>query len=121
MYKSQNRNPVKGDRVDMVKKDFAKIEMEINEEAIQSESKLVYKNRMKKHIRKYMLSELKKKQEGHNKISNICYNDLKTQEYLKTHMLNNHEVFLLFSLRSSSRLISHTTLTRFVPCRAAMR
>ena len=100
VYKSQKKNPVKGDWVDMVKKDFANIEMEMIEEAIQSESKLVYKNRVKKHIRMYMLSELKKKQEGHNKISNICYNDLKTQEYLKTHMLNNHEVFLLFSLRS---------------------
>ena len=48
----------------------------------------------------HMFSELKKQQEDHSKISHICYEQLKTQEYLKSHMFNNHEAFLLFSLRS---------------------
>ena len=49
---------------------------------------------------KNMLAEMKHKQEGHSKIRDICYNNLKSQEYLKSHMFNNHEAFLLFSLRS---------------------
>ena len=48
----------------------------------------------------YMLKELIKKQQEHTKIKQICYKGLEIQKYLKTHMLNNHEVFLLFSLRS---------------------
>ena len=44
-----------------------------------------------------MLNELRKQQKEHTKIS---YNRLEIQKYLNTHMLNNHEVLLLFSLRS---------------------
>ena len=47
-----------------------------------------------------MLKELRKKQQGHININQICFHSLETQNYLKIHMLNNHEVFLLFSLRS---------------------
>ena len=49
-----------------------------------------------------MLRELKTQQEQHKKISAICYNELKTQAYLKTNLLNNHEALLLFSLRSQN-------------------
>ena len=54
------------------------------------------KNKIKTHV----FENLKKKQEGHSKIRDICYDEFKSQEYLKTHLLNNHEVSLLFSLRS---------------------
>ena len=48
------------------------------------------------------LNKIKELQSGHSKISYICYEKFKPQEYLKTHMLNNHEVSLLFSLRSKT-------------------
>ena len=100
VYEAQKKNTVKGDWVDMVKTDFTNIEMELNEEAIKHESKQQYKLRLNKQNKNYMLQELKKKQNNHKKIKEICYNSLETQKYLTTHMLNNHEVFLLFSLRS---------------------
>ena len=49
-----------------------------------------------------MFSELLKEQKEHSKIKDICYTTLTTQKYLKTHLLNNHEVSLLFSLRSQT-------------------
>ena len=65
-----------------------------------NETKGRYKARLKKHKKSLMLRELKTQQEQHKKISAICYDELKTQAYLKTHLLNNHEALLLFSLRS---------------------
>ena len=44
--------------------------------------------------------KLKQTQAGHSKISHICYKYFLTQEYLKSHKLNNYEVSLLFSLTS---------------------
>ena len=96
----QKNNPVKGDWVELLKKDFSDLEIAMDEDLIKSESKTIYKNRLKKHMKSYMFKELKNQQQGHNKINQICYNSLETQKYLKIHMLNNHKVFLLFSLRS---------------------
>ena len=100
VFECQRNNPVKGDWSEMVKRDFSNIDMTMDEELIKSESKNQYKLRLKKHMKSYMLIELEKQQKEHTKISQICYNRLETQKYLKTHMLNNHEVLLLFSLRS---------------------
>ena len=47
-----------------------------------------------------MFEDLKSAQKEHSKISNICYQTFKVQDYLKTHILNNHEVSLLFALHS---------------------
>ena len=65
-----------------------------------NETKSQFKLRVKKQLEKHMLAEMKQKQEGHSKICDICYNSLKTQGHLRSHMFNNHEAFLLFSLRS---------------------
>ena len=51
---------------------------------------------MKEHV----LSKLKNLQKDHSKISHISYKTFEAQKYLTNHMLNNHEVSLLFSLRS---------------------
>ena len=59
-----------------------------------------YKSRVKKHLHNNMPEEMKKKQEGHTQICYICYNNFNTQTYLKSHMFNNHETYLLFSLWS---------------------
>ena len=93
VYECQKKNPTKGDWVEMVKSDFSNVGMTMDETLIKSESKYVYKNRLKKHMHSYMLKELIKQQQEHTKIKQICYKGLETQKYLKTHMLNNHEVF----------------------------
>ena len=98
IYDCQKNNPVKGDWIELLQKDFADLGMEMDDELVRNETKLQFKSRVKKHIEMHMFSELKRQQEGHSKISHICYKQLKTQEYLKSHMFNNHEAFLLLSL-----------------------
>ena len=63
-------------------------------------SKNKYKSIIKKKIIDSVFTTLKQKQEGHSKIKNIVYSEFKAQGYMKSHMLNNHETSLLFSLRS---------------------
>ena len=67
--------------IHMVKTDFNKVEMELNEEVIKNESKQQFKLRLKKLNKNYMLQELRKQQDGHKKIREICYNSLETQNY----------------------------------------
>ena len=100
IYNCQKTNPVKGDWIELVRKDFSDLGMELNEDIIKNETKVQFKSRIRKHLKTNILVEMKEKQQGHKKISDICYQDFKIQAYLESHMLNNHEVFLLFSLRS---------------------
>ena len=102
IYDCQKKKSVKGDWIELVQKDFEKAGIEMNEAEIINETKGIYKARIKKNIKEVMLNELKTQQSKHKKISAICYDELKTQEYLKTHLLNNHETMLLFSLRSQN-------------------
>ena len=98
IYICQKTNSEKGDWIELIKKDFIDIGMEFNEEIIKNEIKVQYKSRISKQLNTNMLVEMKEKL--NKKICDICYQDLKTQEYLESHMLINHEVCLLFSLWS---------------------
>ena len=100
VYICQKNKPVKGDWVELLAKDFTDIDMSMNEDIIKNETKAQFKSRINKQLEKHMLAELKHKQEGHSKICDICYKNFTIQEYLKSHMFNNHEALLLFSLRS---------------------
>jgi hypothetical protein len=102
IYEAQKENPVTGDWTEMVKNDFKMINVELNESQIKDESKMEFKNRIKKHIIREEFNQLKEAQQGHSKVRNICYEKFAMQEYMKTHMLTNHEVALLFALRSRS-------------------
>ena len=100
VYEAQKQTPVKGDWVELVKKDSETFNIELDEKTIENSSKQEHKTKIKQKIKTHVFANLKQKQEGHSKIRDICYEEFKPQEYLKTHLLNNHEVSLLFSLRS---------------------
>ena len=74
---------MKGDWVELLSKDFNDLEMDMNEDIIKNETKEKFKSRIKKQLDKNMLAEIKHKQEGHSKIHDICYKNLKNQEYFK--------------------------------------
>ena len=100
VFQKQKESPVRGDWVELVNKDCEILNFDIDEHKIEHETKTEHKNNVKKKIHKYVFDNLKQQQQGHSKIRDICYEKFKPQEYLKTHMLTNHEVSLLFSLRS---------------------
>ena len=100
VYNCQKANPVKGYWIELLKKDFLDIGMEKDEEKIQSETKMQYKSQSKKHLQNNMLEVMMNKQEGHTRICDICYYYFNTQNFLESHMFNNHESYLPFSLWS---------------------
>ena len=63
-------------------------------------TKTDYKKLIKLIVRAKVFQKLKETQSTHSKVSDICYDTFRTQEYINSHMLTNHEVTLLFSLRS---------------------
>ena len=81
--------------MELVKKDFDNVGENLDEPQIQVSSKAEYKIKVKHAVKQYVFWKLKTLQEGHSKISAICYKTFKTN-----HTLNNHEISLLFSLRS---------------------
>ena len=101
-YNAQKKNPLEGDWVKMVEKDFEVLGLGINESEIRNCTKSQYKSMVKRKLRDHMFSELKRVQSEHSKIKIIEYRTFETQEYLKTHLMNNHEVSLLFALRSKT-------------------
>ena len=100
MYKAQQENPVKGDWVQLLEKDLEMLGMVLNEEKVKELSKAQYKIEIKSRVKSVVLEVLQKKQEGHTKIKHIKYDKLSMQNYLKSHMFNNHEASMLISLRS---------------------
>ena len=86
----------------MIQKYIDVLKLNLTDKEIEDESKQSFKLKVKEKTNSLMFSELLKEQKEHSKIKDICYTTLTTQKYLKTHLLNNHEVSLLFSLRSQT-------------------
>ena len=92
VYEEQKVQPVKGDWSELVKSDIEEFVLNMDENAIANISISEYKRIVKAKIKENVFSQLRFKQEGHSKIRKIVYSDLKTQGYLKSHMINKNQV-----------------------------
>ena len=99
IYNSQKKNPSDGDWCMLVKIYKEKEKFGLNEKGLEEESKSAYSTKFKDKINEYTFSALLKENKEHSKVESICYKRFKTQSYLKIHLVNSHEVYLLFSLR----------------------
>ena len=99
VYEEQKLNPLRGDWIEKLKDDFLFIGEEFDEENAKKCTKTEYKKYIKEKVRQNVFQKLKETQGTHIKVSEICYNSFKMQDYMKSHILTNHEVTLLFSLR----------------------
>ena len=100
VYNEQKINPSRGDWICQLKEDFEFIGEEFTEESANMNTKTDYKKIIKLKVRAKVFEKLKETQSTHSKVSDICYDTFRMQEYINSHMLTNHEVSLLFSLRS---------------------
>ena len=100
VYEEQKLNPLRGDWIEKLKEDFLFIGEEFDEENAKKCTKTEYKKYIKEKVRQNVFQKLKETQGTHIKVSEICYNSFKMQDYMNSHILTNHEVTLLFSLRS---------------------
>ena len=96
----KQENPAKEDWVQLLEKDLEMLGMVLNEDKVKELSKAQYKTEIKSRVKTVVIELIQKKKEGHTKIKHIKYNMLSMQNYLKSHMFNNHEASMLLSLRS---------------------
>ena len=87
VYEAQKSDPVKGDWLEHLNKDFNMLDMTMNEDNIKDMSKAQHKNQVKNKVKSYVLDMLKNKQEGHIKIKHIKYHELNMQPYLKKYIV----------------------------------
>ena len=109
IYYKQKEETYKGDWFDLLKKDFEFLEEEMIEEKIKGFPKSEYKKHIKSLINKAVLKHYLVLKEGHSKLDEVSYTQLKTQSYLSTKFLKNQEKELLFNLRSKC----HSSKTNF--------
>ena len=76
----------------MIQKGIDVLKLNLTDKEIEDEPKQSFKLKVKEKTNPQMFSELLKEQKEHSKIKNIFYSTFTTQKYLKTHLLNNHEV-----------------------------
>jgi hypothetical protein len=100
IYYKQKEKALKRDWYQLVKTDFEFIGKDIIDEEIKIFSKSEYKKHIKLLINKAVFQHYITLKEGHNKLDELSYTELKMQSYLSTKALNNEEKELLFNLRS---------------------
>ena len=96
VYEEQQLNPLQGDWINKLKEDFVIIGEEFSEECAKIYTKLEYKKYIKEKVRHKVFDNLRNTQSTHIKVSEICYQTFRIQEYMNSHLLTNHEMSLLF-------------------------
>ena len=102
VYRAQKDDPIQGDWVEYLEKDFEAIGEVIDEDIIANKTNTEHKRYIKNRVREVAFKDLKIKQSTHSKVKNIQYLKFKVQEYLTCGKLNNEESSLLFNMRCKS-------------------
>ena len=100
VYVAMKNNTHKGDWYNLIKEDFAKIGLEIDEETIIATDKDTFKKLIKSSVWNVFFQELQTKKLSHTKVGNIIYSGSRVHEkYLTNPRFDNNMRSLLFNLR----------------------
>ena len=103
VYSAMKNKPLKGDWYNLVKSDFERIGMSLDENCIQEADLTTYKNHIKKSVWAVWFQELQERKLKHTKVQNITYDGLRRpQQYLTSPKFDNDMCSLLFNLRVKS-------------------
>ena len=103
VYEAMKADPLPGDWINIVKKDFEEINLIISEDQIINMCPLKYKSLIKEKMRDAAFIHLKEIQASHEKGGTTYHeNLLQPQKYLVTNKLTNKQKSLLFNLRCQS-------------------
>ena len=102
IYYKQKEAQIKGDWLELVKKDFLFLGIEMNESEIKLTNKLEYKKKIKRLLYKAAFSEYIKEKAEKSKLNQLEYKTLHLQQYLTEPGFTYKEIYLLYSLRSRS-------------------
>ena len=100
-YEAQKCKTSKGDWVKIVKEDMNEINLEMNDLQISQMSKQKFKKKLKKKITIAAFNYLMEIKGSHSKMSEVDYNELQIQSYLKSDSyLTNDQKQILLKLRT---------------------
>ena len=103
VYSAMKNEPIKGDWINIVRKDMEEMDIKFSDDEISMMSKTDFKSIVKKKMRKHVLDELNTMKEGHSKVRDIVHGSMDgPQDYLTSGNLSNKHGSLLFNLRSKS-------------------
>jgi hypothetical protein len=100
IYEKQKASCLKGDWIELVRDDFKFMNIDMDDIQIRNYPKEVYRQKIKKLIRKAAFKEMIEKKNSLSKIKDIKYEAFAIQSYLKSKNFNSQERSLLYSLRS---------------------
>ena len=99
VFHAQWRSPHRNDWVVQIKDDLSYFGFKLDLSEIKAYSKYQFKNVIKKKTREKAFEELVKKKEMHSKLSNVYYDELKFQGYLRNTNISVHQAQILFKSR----------------------
>ena len=98
-FTAQWFNPSRGDWTETVKLDLEEFDIPVNLEEIKAKSKYTFKKEVKERAKELSMSILMKKKEGHIKMENVEYGNLKIQSYFSLEGITVREVQDTFRFR----------------------
>ena len=122
VYYAMKKKPYKGDWYNLVKADFEKTGIELNEDFIKETNRDTFKKLIKTNVWNVFFKELEQKKLSHIKVKEIKYSGSRSpMKYLKDPNFDNKMRSLLFNLRSKSENSFqdnfHTKYGKEPPCK----
>ena len=102
VFITQWKFPVKDDWTEQVKIDMKEFGLGLSLDELKLQSKNSFKRKLKTKSKEVALQYLLKLKEGHSKMANLNYDELKMQEYLKDPRINVAEAQNVFRFRTRS-------------------
>ena len=100
VFKAQVRNQLKGDWVQIVKKDLEDFEISASFENIAKMKEELFKKEVTNACQKYTFKELMKEKEKREKGENLTYKKLDMQSYLYCDKIKSRDAKFLFKIRT---------------------
>ena len=93
-------NPTKGDWTETVKQDLEAFDMPAEFDYFKSKGKHAFKSEVKKKAKEYSLRTLMTQKDGHSKMDNVDYEELRTQSYFHLEGIKINEIQNVFKYRT---------------------
>ena len=97
---TQWNNPTRGDWSELVKKDLDDFKISKDLENISHMSNQPFKKLVKKEAKEYAFEKLSSMKDGHSKMENLQYTEIKMQEYMKSKNIKLKEALNIFQART---------------------
>ena len=99
-FHTQHKFPIKDDWTLQVSQDLKDLDIPENFKVIKSKSKESFKKLVKKKVREFAFNTFIKQKEGHSKLENLEYKELKPQDYLMSKEISVEQAQILLKFRT---------------------